>query len=181
MKKIFLNLLFLTFFMYGNQNAFASTVNKKVLVAYYSLTGSTKRVAEIIAKNTNGELFEIVPVKPYSKEHDPTSERAKKEQDADIRPELSTHIKNMNNYDVIFIGFPIWWYKEPQLIKTFLEEYNFSGKIVIPFCTSGGVGIKNAEAEFRDMLPNSDIKNGGSFYRRTSEQEIKEWLKTIKL
>lgn len=86
----------------------------------------------------------------------------------------------MKDYDVVFVGFPIWWYKEPQLIKTFLEEYNFSGKIVIPFCTSGG-GVKNAEAEFKTMLPNSDIRNGGSFYRRTSEQEIQEWLKEIKL
>lgn len=114
----------------------------KVLVAYFSATGHTKTIAEYLQAALDADLYEIVPQEPYTDpdlDYNTDGCRANQEQNDDAaRPAISGSVDNMDGYDVVFIGFPIWWYQAPRIIETFLESYDFSGKTVIPFATSGG-------------------------------------------
>ena len=135
----------------------SKTDNKsKILVAYFSATGTTRPIAEEIANVTGGDLFEIVPVQPYSEEDLDYSNdncRANQEQNDDTsRPEISDTVENIDEYDVVFIGHPIWWGIEPRIIDTFLESYDFSGKTMVDFCTSGGSGISESVSVFWEAL-----------------------------
>lgn len=117
----------------------------KVLVAYFSATGTTAKAAKRLADAVQGDLFEIRPAVPYTAtDLDWTDKRSRSTvemQNPASRPEISSHVDNMAQYDTVFVGFPIWWYVAPTIINTFLEEYDFSGKTVIPFATSGGSGM----------------------------------------
>lgn len=117
----------------------------KILVAYFSASGVTKNAAEKLAKAANADLFEIKPVRPYTDADlnwmDKKSRSTVEMNDLSSRPEIANKCENMGSYDVVFVGFPIWWYVEPRIIDTFLESYDFSGKTVIPFATSGGSGL----------------------------------------
>ena len=119
----------------------------KKLVAFFSCTGTTKKVAENLSKAIGGDLYEIVPTKLYTNADlnwtDKTSRSSLEMNDKNSRPEIATKVSNMEDYDTIFIGFPIWWYVAPRIINTFLESYDFSGKKIIVFCTSGGSGLGN--------------------------------------
>ena len=111
--------------------------SKKVLVAYFSATGTTKRLAEKIAGVTGGDLFEIKPEKPYTAadlDWTNSSSRSSIEmKDKNCRPQIASKIEDIEKYEVVFVGFPVWWYREPSIIDTFMESYDFSGKLVIPF------------------------------------------------
>ena len=117
----------------------------KVLVAYFSASGVTKRLATTLAQATGGDLFEIVPREPYTKSDlnwmNPMSRSSVEMKDRSCRPAIASRVEDMSSYDAVFIGFPVWWYREPSIIDTFAESYDFSGKTIIPFATSGSSGI----------------------------------------
>lgn len=155
---------------------------KKVLVAYFSWSGNTRSVANQIAELTDGKLFEIQTTTPYPEEYRLCTEVAKKEKEANARPELKTKVDNINTYDVIFVGYPNWWGTAPMAIWTFLENYNFSGKTVIPFCTHGGGGEQNCFKDFVKHTEKATIKkgfliNGGS--ANSARTKVEKWLHEI--
>lgn len=152
----------------------------KKLVAFFSCTGTTKKVAENLAKAIGSDLYEILPTKLYTNADlnwtDKTSRSSLEMNDKNSRPEIATKVSNMEDYDTIFIGFPIWWYVAPKIINTFLESYDFSGKKIIVFCTSGGSGLGNTVANLeQSILSDTEIIEGKRFGANTSIEELKEW------
>ena len=137
---------------------------KKTLVAYFSASGVTARVAKKMADAMDADLYEIRPVQPYTDADldwtDKKSRSTAEMNDPACRPEIAGTVENMEQYDTVFIGFPIWWYVEPRIVDTFLESYDFSGKTVIPFATSGGSGIGGAEKSLREHCPKANWKQG---------------------
>ena len=136
----------------------------KVLVAYFSAGGVTAKVAERLAKETGAQLFEIIPEIPYSRKdldwQDKSSRSSVEMNDKGCRPAIRFKTEDMGQYDVIFVGFPVWWYREPSIIDTFMEAYDFSGKTVVPFATSGGSGIGKAEKSLRAHCPGASWEKG---------------------
>ena len=126
---------------------------EKILIAYYSKTGNTKRAAEEIAKMTGGTLHRIVPQKSYPDSYFATVAVAKWESLKGEKPALADKVEGIGGYDKILVGFPIWWFGCPQLIKTFMESYDFDGKKVYPFCTHGGSGPKNSTRDIKAICP----------------------------
>lgn len=135
------------------------------LVAYFSATGTTKRAAEVLAKAAGADLFEIVPVRPYSAAdlnwHDKHSRSSIEMNDDSCRPEVSSHVLDMAHYSTIYVGFPVWWYVEPRIIDTFLEAYDFTGKTIVPFATSGGSGLGKTPRRMQEICPEADVRSGG--------------------
>lgn len=173
---------------------------KRILIAYFSqesnvshdadavshatpAIGNTAAAAREIQKQTGGELFAITTEKKYPVSHSKCSEVAKKEFDSGTCPKLTSHVKNINQYDIVFIGFPIWWYREPMAIHSFLEEYDLSGKTVVPFCTSLGAGIGKSEKNIAKLCPKSKVLKGLSLEteRKDVSGSVKKWLKNVKL
>ena len=148
--------------------------NGKVLVAYFSWGGTTRKVAQTIQVKTGGDLFEIKTEKPYPTEYRPTTDIAKKEKADNARPKLAGPLPDMKKYDVILLGYPIWWYIEPMAVKTFAEAQDLSGKTILPFATSGGSGIEGSVADLRKTLPNAQVKDG---LLANSSGYIEPWLK----
>ena len=140
-------------------------VMMNTLVAYFSATGTTAGCADTIAKTLGADLYEIKPSTPYSSaDLDWTNRKSRSSvemNDPNSRPEISAPIDSIGKYDTIFIGFPVWWYVEPHIIDTFLESYDFSGKRIIPFCTSGGSGIDKAVKSIKRIAGNAEVENGG--------------------
>lgn len=134
----------------------------RILVTFFSASGVTKKVASKLASVLNADLHEIVPKKPYSKEDlDWTNEKSRStiemKKDKSIRPAIANKVENMEQYDVIYIGFPIWWYIAPTIINTFLEQYNLTGKKIIPFATSGISGMGNTNKELRPSCVGAEL------------------------
>lgn len=158
---------------------------KNVLVAYFSRTGNTEKIAKYIVNSANADTFVINASVPYTDEdisYNNSSCRANLEQkDKNARPEIAETIENMDNYDVIFLGYPIWWGEEPRIIDTFLESYDFSGKTVIPFCTSGGSGISTSEKNIGELVTIGKQLEGKRFSSSASEQEVDDWVKSFNL
>lgn len=153
---------------------------KKILIAYFSWGGNTKHVAEHIANLTGGTLFQIETVKPYPTEYGPCTEVAKVEVDEGIRPDLKTKVDNLDQYDTIFVGCPVWWHTAPMAIWSFLEnkDYNFEGKTIIPFCTYAATYRDETLAKIVDLTPNSKhLKGFGAVSKDT--QNVESWLKEI--
>ena len=136
----------------------------KTLVAYFSASGVTARVAKEVADAAGADLYEIRPAQPYSPGDldwmDKKSRSTLEMNDPACRPAIEGQVKGMEQYDTILIGFPIWWYVEPRIVDTFLESCDFSGKVLIPFATSGGSGIGGAEKSLREHCPRADWKRG---------------------
>ena len=155
-----------------------------VLIAYFSWSGNTKQLAEMIQKQMGGELFEIEPETPYTDDINELSGISLQEQRDNIRPALSSAVEDMSQYDVIFIGFPNWWNNMPMPVFTFLEEYDFSGKTVIPFTTYGnGVWGKSIDS-IRNTLPDADILDGLSIQEHElpdAPAEVSGWLQGLGL
>ena len=156
----------------------------KVLVAYFSASGVTAAAAEKLCQMENGDLFEIVPEVLYTREdldYTKKDSRSNVEMaDKNCRPAVKSRVENMKDYDVVFVGFPIWWGREPSVIDTFLEAYDFSGKKVVPFCTSGGSGIKGAQDRFKELLgENVCVEEGKRLGGTIEEEELKTWMKGI--
>lgn len=159
----------------------------KVLVAYFSWSGNGQQMAIWIADETGGDLFRIVPTESYGEDYGACADRAKNELDNKIRPELAEHIdaETMAQYDVIYIGFPVWWYDLPMPVWTFLEEYDLSGKTVIPFFShngsSSGANSVNRVAELTKsatVLTDDALSLRGSSVS-SSEKEVRDWVKGL--
>lgn len=151
----------------------------KALVAYFSASGVTAKVAENLAKAIGADLYEIAPEVPYTDEDlnwmDQKSRSTVEMKDRSCRPAIGTKVENMEQYDTVFVGFPIWWYREPSIIDTFMESYDFSGKTVIPFATSGGSGLGDSFKNMQALAPAAIVKDGKKFAPSTSEVSLKEW------
>ena len=162
--------------------------NHKALVAYFSATGTTKGVAEHIANGLNADIYEIVPEEPYTDAdldyNDNNSRTTIEMNDPDARPAISGSVENMEQYDIVFIGFPNWWYGMPMVMYSFFDEYDFSGKTVIPFCTSGGSAFSDAVDEIKNMEPDATILDGlhiGSSSVTDAESRVSEWVQGLGL
>ena len=149
---------------------------EKILIAYYSKTGNTNRAAEEIAKMTGGTLHRIVPQKTYPDSYFATVAVAKWESLKGEKPALADKVEGIGGYDKILVGFPIWWFGCPQLIKTFMESYDFDGKKVYPFCTHGGSGPKNSTRDIKTICPKADVKDCFDATKNLNEAAVKEWL-----
>jgi len=151
----------------------------KVLVAYFSASGVTKGAAEQLAAVAGADLHEIKPAQPYTGAdldwRDKQSRSSVEMQDKKSRPAITDKLANMQDYDVVYVGFPIWWYTTPTIINTFMESYDFKGKTVIPFATSGGSSIKKACKDLKAAYPDVNWKEG-KLLNRVSEKELKVWL-----
>lgn len=173
--------------------------SRKVMVAYFSRAnhvpdgtdgvsgatnkaGNTQTVAEYISSKTGGDLFEIIPERDYPVSHSECSAIAQQEILNNERPALRTHVENMDEYDVVFVGFPIWVYREPMAVLTFLEEYDFAGKTVIPFCTSMAVDISQSMEDFKRTLPDADVRDGlrlGYTLSGNWQAEVDQWIEDL--
>lgn len=155
---------------------------EKVLVAYFSASGVTKGVAEQLAEVTGGSLHEIKPAQPYTDADldwkDKQSRSSLEMKDKASRPEITGKLTNMKDYDVIYVGFPIWWYTCPTIINTFMESYDFKGKTVIPFATSGGSTIKKACEDLKATYPEVNWKEG-KLLNRPNKKDLETWVKGL--
>lgn len=158
----------------------SASAESKSLIAYFSWSGNTEAVAKTIADVTGFELFEIKTLKPYTKDYDSVLNVAKTEQNQNARPELASHVQNMAQYDTIILGFPCWWGTMPMAVFTFLEEYDFSGKRIIPFVTHGGSSFGRSLNDMRKIIPNAKIEsNGLSISGTASNQRVANWLNEV--
>ncbi|MCI8589666.1 MAG: aldo/keto reductase [Clostridiales bacterium] len=157
----------------------------KMLVVYFSCTGTTEQVATYAADILSADIYEIVPEIPYSEEDLTyyTNGRADREQnDSTVRPAISGSIENFEQYDTILLGYPIWHGQAPRIISTFLESYDFSGKTIVPFCTSHSSGIGSSDRDLHTLVSDSaDWKDGHRFSRNAAKSEIAEWLTSLHL
>lgn len=152
----------------------------KKLVAYFSASGVTERAASKLAKAADADLYEIVPAEKYTSADlnwmDKKSRSSVEMNDSASRPEIAEKVKNMEQYDTVFVGFPIWWYVEPRIIDTFLESYDFSEKRMIPFATSGGSGIENVVKNLKKQYPNLSWESG----KLLNGTNIEKWVQEIR-
>lgn len=150
------------------------------LVVYFSATGNTEAVAETLTEIQGAEIFEIAPEDPYTEEdldYNNDSSRANAEQnDENSRPAISGTIDNIDDYDVIYVGFPIWWGNMPRIMYTFFDTYDFSGKTIAPFCTSGGSGISEAVSSIEELEPDAGITEGLRTSTSEAADDITQWL-----
>ena len=155
----------------------------KVLVAYFSASGVTAKAAQKLAKAAKGDLFEIKPEKPYTSAdlnwNDKNSRSSVEMNDRSCRPAIASKLDNMADYDVVFVGFPVWWYREPSIIDTFIESYDFGGKTVIPFATSGGSGLGETAKNLQALAPAAKVVEGKKLSAMATETEIENWVKTF--
>lgn len=153
---------------------------KKVLVVYFSATGTTKSAAKKVKKATGGMLYQIKAAKPYTSadlSYDNDDCRANTEQrDGTVRPKIKGNVKNIKKYDVIFLGYPIWWGKEPMIIRTFWESYNLKGKKIVPFCTSGGSGISGSIKGIKAAAKDAKVESGKDL-TDLSAKSVQKWAK----
>ena len=156
----------------------------KTLVAYFSASGVTAKLAKNLAEAAGADLYEIKPAVPYTNAdlnwQDKKSRSSVEMNDKSFRPAIADTDANIADYDTIFVGFPIWWYVAPTIINTFLEAYDFSGKTIILFATSGGSGMGNSAKELRLSVSDSAvIKDGKRFSANASVSELKEWVNSF--
>ncbi|MBR2531036.1 MAG: NAD(P)H-dependent oxidoreductase [Lachnospiraceae bacterium] len=151
----------------------------KILVAYFSASGTTQKVAKTLAEAIGADLFEIRPETPYSKADlnwmNKNSRSTIEMNDRSCRPAIAAAVDGMEQYDTVFVGFPVWWYREPSIIDTFMESYDFSGKTIIPFCTSGGSGLGDAPANMQKLAKDAKVETGRRFGGRATSYELKTW------
>ena len=152
---------------------------KKTLVAYFSASGTTRKVAEMIAEAGDCALYEITPKELYTNDDlnwmNKKSRSSVEMSDKKIRPQITDTDAHIEEYDTIILGFPIWWYVAPTIINTFLEQYDLTGKTVIPFATSGMSGMGNTNAELKDSCKGANLKEGKRFGARAKASELKSW------
>ncbi len=158
------------------QNNTANSSNKKILIAYFSYSGHTEKVAQEIQKQVGGDLVKIETVTPYPDNSKELAEVAKAEINNDERPALSTKVDNINDYDVIFIGYPIWWHTAPMPVHSFLGSYDLSGKTIIPFCTSSSSDIAESMPAIEKLCANATVLKG---LTANNIDDINPWLKEI--
>lgn len=154
----------------------------KVLVAYFSCSGKTKKLAEKIGEIVNGDLYEIKPTSPYtSSDLDWTNNESRSSiemNNKSSRPQIVDDLENINNYDTVYLGFPIWWYQAPTIINTFLEKYDFAGKKIVPFATSGSSGMGDTNKYLINSCPGANLVEGKRF-GNVSLEELNNWINNI--
>ena len=156
---------------------------KNILVAYFSVTNNTKAVAEKLADGLGADIYEITPEEPYTDADidysDDNSRTTIEMNDPDARPAIAGSVENMDQYQVLFIGYPIWWGDAPRIISTFMESYDFSGKTIIPFCTSGGSGISSSAANLEKLTSGANWLEGKRLNGSDSQDTIMEWADSL--
>lgn len=158
--------------------------NKKILIAYFSLSGNTENFANQIKETVGGDLFKVTPLVPYNEAYNEIVDRAADEQDANARPKIIGLVNNFESYDTIFIGYPNWWGTMPMIMFTFMESYNFNGKTIIPFCTHDGSGLGRSLSDLKLLAPNATILDGLAIKGKrisNSKSDVNDWLKELNL
>lgn len=158
--------------------------SSSVLIAYFSWSGNTEQVAQIIQQETAGDLFEIAPATPYTDDYDELLDIAQQEQSDNARPELAGQVENWEQYDTIFVGCPNWWSDAPMAVYTFLESYDWSGKTLVPFNTSASGGFGRSLSGLEESASGASILEGISFTERTlgdAQGEVAAWLDELGL
>lgn len=154
---------------------------KKILVAYFSATGTTKKLAEYVASSVGADLYEIKPETPYTSAdlnwHDRSTRATTEQNTPTARPKISGSVANMAQYDVVFVAYPIWWGQAPKIIYTFLESYDMSGKTIVPFCTSGSSGIGSSASNLKLSASRATFKDGKRFAGGTNRATMEAWAK----
>lgn len=157
----------------------------KVLVAYFSATNTTEGVAEHIANGLNADIYEIVPEDPYTDAdlnyNDNNSRTTIEMSDPNARPVISGSVENMEQYDIVFIGYPIWWGEAPRIVSTFMESYDFSGKTIVPFCTSGSSGIGSSASNLEQLTNGATWLDGRRLNGSDSQDTVMEWVNGLGL
>ncbi|MBO7725494.1 MAG: NAD(P)H-dependent oxidoreductase [Thermoguttaceae bacterium] len=151
----------------------------KALVAYFSASGVTAAVAKRLAESIESDLFEIKPETPYTNADlnwmNRSSRSSVEMADRASRPAIATKVNDMASYNVVFIGFPVWWYREPSIIDTFVEAYDFAGKTIVPFATSGGSGLGDTSKNLKELAPGADVPEGKRFSGSISGNDLGAW------
>ena len=177
--------ILIAYFAYGENAPLADGVDASTSASIQyrdgKLTGNTGLVAGMIAGATGGDLFSILTAEQYPDSYDDTIDVGQEEKRADARPELSSHIEDLDRYDTIFLGFPNWWGDMPMAVYSFLDEYDFSGKTIVPFCTSGGSGIANSVSNIRGLAGGATWMDGRRFSGGTSRDAMIEWVNSLNL
>ena len=154
-----------------------------VLIAYFSCTGNTEAIANHLNSILDADLYEIVPEVPYTSEDlnygDSSSRTSIEMNDPDARPTISGSVENMGDYEVVFLGYPIWWGDAPRIISTFLESYDFDGKTIVPFCTSGSSGIGSSADDLQALTSGATWLNGQRFSGGASEETVAAWVNSL--
>ncbi len=187
------------------QSNSANDTNSRILVAYFTMPedgsdadagasrvvtadgkvqGNVEYFANIIADETGADMFRIETAEQYPGDHEPLVDQAAEERDSGARPELASHIENLDDYDIIFIGYPIWWYDMPMAMNTFFEEYDFGGKTIVPFSSHGGSGFSSTIEQISEYEPNAKLLDGFTVSREDvpdSDDELKAWLSGLDL
>ena len=165
------------------QNANNMSDNSKTLVAYFSATGTTMEAATRLAKVADADLYEIVPEIPYTPAdlnwRDNSSRSSVEMADKSSRPAIEGRVENMEQYDTVFVGFPIWWYIAPTIINSFLEQYDFAGKTIVPFFTSGGSGAGETLKYLKPSAPDANW-NAPKNFNYLTEEDMKAWVESLK-
>lgn len=155
----------------------------KTLVAYFSASGTTARVASELASAIGADRYEIEPKTPYTAVdlnwNDRTSRSSVEMNDEHCRPEIATAVDDMDAYDTVFVGFPVWWYVEPRIIDTFLESYDFTGKTIVPFATSGGSGLGKAPQRMQQIAASSTVVAGKLLNGRPNAAALRAWAESL--
>lgn len=176
--------ILIAYFSYGENAEFPDDVDASSSASIQMLdgkiTGNTGLMADYIAKATGGDVFSILTAEKYPSTYDETIDVGKEEKNNNIKPEIATHIDNLDDYDTIFIGFPNWWYGMPMVMYSFFDEYDFSGKTIIPFCTSGGSAFSDSINEMKELEPNAVVMDDGLHIGASSasaaESQVNEWI-----
>ena len=151
----------------------------KALVAYFSASGVTKKLSENLAEAIGADVFEIVPEQLYTDAdldwQDQNSRSSVEMKDRSCRPAIASKVEDMAQYDVVFVGFPVWWYREPSIIDTFVEGYDFGGKTIVPFATSGSSGIGDSGKNLAQIAKGAKVEEGKRFPAGASADELKAW------
>ncbi len=155
----------------------------KILTAYFSAGGTTAKLAERLASAVDADLYEIRPEIPYTSADlnwmDKKSRSSVEMSDRTFRPAVAGRVENMESYDTVFVAFPIWWYVAPTIINTFLEQYDLTGKIIVPLATSGGSGMGNTNKELSPSCPGAVLKEGKVFSANTDKEGLRAWAESV--
>lgn len=177
----------------NNQNSVSESVapnpeptesGAKSLVVYFSWSGNTQNVAEVIQSQTDSDIFEINPKTAYSDDYNTVLDLAQEEQRTNARPAISSNIENIEQYDVIYVGYPNWWGDMPMILYVFFDNYDLSSKTIAPFCTSGGSGLSNTVNEIKELEPDATVTDGlhiGSSSASNPDNAVSDWLSEIGL
>lgn len=160
-------------------------MNKKILVAFFSASGVTAKAAQTLAEAVDADVFEIKPEQTYTSAdlnwNDQNSRSSVESSDPSSRPAIRNKLPNMEQYEAVFVGFPIWWYVAPKIINTFLESYDFTNKKIIPFATSGGSGMGKTNAALEPSCPGAVLMPGRKLDSSVSTQDLKVWAEKLGL